>query len=104
MRNHLAKFLLLVMTLSGIVMPIYAYAHGMPEIQDSLSIDADTQHGTDSESISCDHCCHFSAHFLGFTTETALRTEQISHSDFISYSSRFLSYILGPPGKPPKFI
>jgi len=67
MQIHLAKFLLLVMTILSIVMPIHAYAHEMTETQESYSIEVNTQHNTDSEPISCDHCCHFSSHSQGLT-------------------------------------
>ncbi len=65
MRIYLAKFLLLAMTITGIVMPIHAYAHEMTEIQDGYTIEMDSGHDTDSISKSCDHCCHFSSHSLG---------------------------------------
>ena len=65
MRLNLAKFLLLVITITGIVMPIHAYAHEMTEIEDNHSLKMDTSHDTDGVSKSCDHCCHFSSHSLG---------------------------------------
>jgi len=53
------------MTISGIIMPIHAYAHEMTETQDSHTIEMDSNHDTDSMSKSCDHCCHFSSHSMG---------------------------------------
>ena len=46
-------------------MPIHAYAHEMTETQESHSIEQNTQHDTNSKSIACDHCCHFSSHSQG---------------------------------------
>ena len=65
MRTNLAKFLLVVITITGVTMPIHAYAHEMTETQDSHTLEIDSSHGTDGVSTSCDHCCHFSSHSLG---------------------------------------
>ncbi len=66
MRIQIAKILLVLMTLSGIIMPIHAYAHGLADTQESHSMEINTQHDADSDSISCDHCCHLSSHSLVF--------------------------------------
>jgi hypothetical protein len=65
MRTILSKFLLLLMTITGIFMPIHAYAHEISATQDSHYTTMDTSHDTDGASKSCDHCCHFSSHSLG---------------------------------------
>jgi hypothetical protein len=101
MSINLAKLLLLIMTLSGIVMPIHAYAHELTDTQESHSIEMDAQHDTDGESISCDHCCHFSSHSLGLMQKnTSFANQQVKDALYF-HRHNYSSFNQPPPYHPP---
>jgi len=102
MRIRLAKILLVVMTLSGIVMPIHSYAHELADTQEShSSIETNTQHNTDGDSISCDHCCHFSSHSLGLVQKNSSTTNH-QVKDVLNFQNQnYASYKQPPPYQPP---
>lgn len=101
MRIRIAKVLLVLMTLSGIVMPIHAYAHELADTQESHSIEIDAQHDTDSDSISCDHCCHFSSHSLGMMQKNTSFANQQSKDALNFQKHDYASYNQPPPYHPP---
>ena len=101
MRTQIAKFLLVVMTLSGVVMPIHAYAHELAETQDSHSTEMDAQHDTDGDSISCDHCCHFSSHSMGLMQKTSGIINQQGKDALNFQKHNYVSYKQPPPYQPP---
>ncbi|GEM_PF-1739876 len=102
MSTNLAKLLLLILALSGIIMPIHAYAHELADTQEShSSIEMDIQHDTDGDSISCDHCCHFSSHSLGMIQKnTSIANQQIKDA-LIFQRQNYASYNQPPPYQPP---
>jgi hypothetical protein len=101
MRLNLAKFLLLVMTITGIIMPIYAYAHEMTETQNSQTIETDSSHDTDGVSKSCDHCCHFSSHSLGLMRVSSKIVELSNTYIPTVLKQNYASYKQPPPYQPP---
>jgi len=103
MRTQLAKILLVVMTLSGIVIPIYAYAHELVNCPDDRLIIVDNDYDSDSNIIICDHCCHFSSHSLGLTQKnTSIAHYQVK--DTLSFQKQnYASYKQPPPYQPPIF-
>ena len=101
MRIHLAKMLLLIMTLSGIIMPIHAYAHELADTQDTHSIKMDVQHDTDGDSITCDHCCHFSSHSLGLMEKNSSIANYQVKDALIFQKQSYASYKQPPPYQPP---
>jgi len=98
---NLVKFLLLVMTITGIVMPIHAYAHEMTETQDSHFIKMDSSHDTDGVSKSCDHCCHFSSHSLGLMQRNSSIANQQVKGNLNYQGQNYASYNQPPPYHPP---
>lgn len=101
MRTRLAKILLVLMTLSGIIMPMHAYAHDLVDSHDMHSTAFDTQHHDDSEKISNDHCSHFSSHSLGILrTNSNFSIKEIKSS--LSFMAKiYMSYRQAPPYHPP---
>jgi len=101
MRLKLAKFLLLIITITAIVMPIHAYAHGMTEIEDNHSLKIDTGHNTDGVSKSCGHCCHFLSHSLGLMQKSSSIVD-LQVKDTLNYQGQnYASYKQPPPYHPP---
>jgi len=83
-------------------MPIHAYAHELAGTQDSQSIEMDAQHNTD-DSITCDHCCHFSSHSLGLVQKN-LSTTNHQVKDVLNFQNQnYASYNAPPPYQPPIF-
>ncbi len=101
MRTQIAKILLVLMTLSGIIMPIHAYAHELADSQESHSMEMNTQHDTDSDSISCDHCCHFSSHSLGLVQKISFVANQRINEVLNFQKQDYLSINGPPPYQPP---
>jgi hypothetical protein len=101
MHIHLAKLLLLIITLSSIIMPIHAYAHELADTQDSHSIEMDAQQDTDGDSISCDHCCHFSSHSLGVMQKSSNIANQQIKGALTFQGQNYASYKQPPPYQPP---
>ena len=98
---NLAKLLLLVMTITGIVMPIHVYAHELADTQENHSMKMDAQHDTDGDSISCDHCYHFSSHSLGLMQEKSPITNKLVRSALNFKRQNYASYNQPPPYHPP---
>ncbi len=101
MRTQIAKILLVLMTLSGIIIPIHAYAHELAESQDSHSIEMDSQHDTERDSISCDHCCHFSSHSLGLMQKNKSIANQQTKGLSNFHRLYYASINQPPPYHPP---
>ncbi len=101
MRFNLAKFLFLVMTISGIIMPLHAYAHEMTETQGSYIIEMDSSHDTDGMSKSCDHCCHFSSHSMGLMRSCSKIAELPNIFISTIKKQNYASYKQPPPYQPP---
>ncbi len=101
MKILIAKVLLVLMALSGVVMPIHAYAHELSDAQESHSIEIDIQHDSKADSISCDHCCHFSSHSLGLMQKnTSIANHQVK--DALNFQKQnYASYKPPPPYQPP---
>jgi len=101
MRLNLAKFLFLAMTISGIIMPMHAYAHEMTESQDSHTIEIDSSHDTDGVSKSCDHCCHFLSHSLGLMYVCSNIGELPNINISTIKKQNYSSFKQAPPYHPP---
>ncbi len=101
MRTQIAKILLVLMTLSGLIMPIHAYAHGLADTQESHSMEMNTPHDADSDSISCDHCCHFSSHSLGLVQNISFAANQRINVVLNFQTQDYLSINGPPPYQPP---
>ena len=101
MQIQLAKILSVLMTLSGIIMPINAYAHELANTQESHSIEMNSEHDTDSDSVSCDHCCHFSSHSLGLVQKISFATNQRINEVLSFQRQDYLSINGPPPYQPP---
>ncbi len=85
-------------------MPIHAYAHESAESQERHPVELsnlDEQHDKAGDSVSCDHCCHFSAHAIGLLRTSsrviALQPTHVSESLTLNYAS----YHQAPPYHPP---
>lgn len=101
MRTNLAKFLLVVITITGITMPIHAYAHEITEAQDSHTLEIDSSHGTDGVSTSCDHCCHSSSHSLGLM-RVCLKVGELPYiCTSTIHKQNYSSFNQAPPYRPP---
>jgi len=101
MRIQLAKILLVLMTFSGIIMPVYAYAHELANCPDDRLTDLNNDYDSDSIEIICDHCCHFSSHSLGLMlTNTSVADLEIKNTENI-HGQYYNSYKLPPPYHPP---
>ena len=96
MRIRIAKVLLVLMTLSGIIMPIHAYAHELAESQESHAFNMDVQHESDRDSVSCDHCCHFSSHSLGLV-QLIYFTANHRINEVLNFKEQDYLSIKGPP-------
>lgn len=101
MRTRMAKILLVVMTLSGLVMPIHAYAHELAETQENHALEMDTQHSSDSDSVSCDHCCHFSSHSMGMVQINSYVPNHRINEILNFKEQDYLSINGPPPYQPP---
>jgi hypothetical protein len=97
----MAKILLVLMTLSGIIMPIHAYAHELTEVAEGHSLDMNAQHNSDTDSDSCDHCCHFSSHSLGLVQKISFATNQRINEILNFQTQDYLSVKGPPPYQPP---
>lgn len=82
-------------------MPVHAYAHELADSQESQSIEMNTQHDADSDSISCDHCCHFSSHSLGLVQKIAFTVNQRINEVLNFQAQDYLSINGPPPYQPP---
>lgn len=100
MRQLIANLLLVIMCLTGILMPVHAYAHNLSdsEIQLMYEHEHDEQ---DTNSHACDHCCHSTSHCLGLirfvTALDAISANRRSEPLQFQYSS--LNHT--PPYPPP---
>jgi hypothetical protein len=101
MRIRMVKILLVLMTLSGIIMPIHAYAHELTEATESHAFELDTQHDSDTGAISCDHCCHFSSHSLGILQNISIPTNERINEILNFQDQNYLSFQGLPIFKPP---
>jgi hypothetical protein len=102
MHSRLAKILFLIMTLSGIIMPIHAYAHDILDSTHEMhEMESGTQQHDEGEAISCDHCCHFSCHSLGIMRTNSNLTITDTKSGSIFLSTNYTSYNQAPPYHPP---
>jgi hypothetical protein len=101
MRNLIAKVLLVLMTLSGVVMPIHTYAHELTNTQDSYSIEMDVQYDSGADATFCDHCCHFSSHSLGLMQKkSSIANHQVK--DALNFQKQnYAFYHQAPPHNPP---
>ena len=97
----MAKILLVLMTLSGIIMPIHAYAHELSESTESHAHEMDVQHESDSDSVSCDHCCHFSSHSLGLVQKISFAANHRINEVLKFQEQVYLSIKGPPPYQPP---
>ena len=96
MQTYLVKFLLVIMTVAGIVMPVYAYAHEMSETHESHSTEFNMQHDTDNESTFCDHCCHFSSHTQGII-RIPTKIDELQKNHITNFQNKNYSSIEFPP-------
>ncbi len=101
MRTPLTTFLLVIMLLSGVVLPIHAYAHELTESQNSHMVELDTHHESEKESLACDHCCHFSSHSLGLIQTFSASTNQQTKSISVRQKTIYTSHKQAPPYHPP---
>lgn len=62
--NRFVKVLLLVLSLSAVIMPVHAYAHVLFEDTHAETGVMPDYHHDQEQSVSCDHCCHYSSHAL----------------------------------------
>ena len=101
MQIKLAKLLFLVMIVTGIIMPIHAYSHEMSETRESHSVELESQHNQDNESVFCDHCCHFSSHTQGMIR--IYTKSGISQKNYVInfQNKRYTSVESTPPYHPP---
>jgi hypothetical protein len=103
MKILIAKVLLVLMTLSGVVMPIYAYAHELVNCPDDQLTNVDNDYGSDSNKIICDHCCHFSSHSLGLMWVSSSIVDLEIKYIVIFQNQNYASYKQPPPYQPPIF-
>ncbi len=102
MRIRLAKILLAIMVISGIVLPIHAYAHEIAETQNNHSFEKDaidTEYESDSNA--CDHCCHLSSHSVGLLQKNPSITSKQIKGTFSFRMKIYSSYKYPPPYHPP---
>lgn len=101
MKIQMAKILLVLMTLSGIIMPIHAYAHELSESTESHAHEMDVQHESDSDSLSCDHCCHFCSHSMGLVQSISF-TSNHRINEVLKFQEQYYLSIDEPlPYQPP---
>lgn len=113
MRLHTAKFLLLLVTISGIIMPIHDYAHASAESQESYPherhfqesdlmeiTELGGQHDPSCNSATCDHC-HFSSHAVGLMRDSSRTIVPQKMHIVILLSQHYSSYHQAPPYHPP---
>ena len=50
----------------------------------------------------CDHCCHASAHFLGFTSESNPQLPVASNAFLLTSTEAYIACATDPPIKPPQ--
>jgi len=101
MQIRMAKILLVLMTLSGIIMPIHAYAHELAETAEGHSLEMDVQHESKSDVDSCDHCCHFSCHCLGLVQKISFAANHRINEVLKFKEQDYLSIKGPPPYQPP---
>ena len=101
MRIRTAKILLVLMTLSGIIMPIHTYAHELVETTEGHAFELDAHHDSDIDSVSCDHCCHFSSHSLGLVQAISFAANERINEVLIFQIQDYLSIKGPPPYQPP---
>ncbi len=99
MRIRIAKILLVLMTLSGIIIPIYAYAHELANCPDDRLIDVNNDFN--SNEIVCDHCCHFSSHSLGLMLTNKRIADLVIKGTSPFQRQNYASYKQPPPYQPP---
>lgn len=99
MRIRIAKTMLIIMALSGLMTP-HAYAHDLAEITESHVLAFDAQHNSDTDSVSCDHCCHFFSHSVGMIPAISFSmSNQIK--EIPVFQEQDFPSIIGPPPKQP---
>lgn len=100
MRIRIAKIMLIIIALSGLMTP-HAYAHDLAEVTESHVLAFDTQHTSDTDSVSCDHCCHFFSHSVGMIPAISFSTNDQTKEVPIFQEQDFPSIIGPPPYQPP---
>ena len=98
---RMAKILLVLMILSGVVMPIHAYAHEPVETTEAHIHELDAHHDSDTDSVSCDHCCHFSSHSLGIVQAVSFSVNEQIDEVLYFKEQGYLSINAPPPYEPP---
>ncbi len=101
MQICLAKIILVLMILSGVVMPFHAYAHELAETTEGHAHELDVHHDSDTDSVSCDHCCHFSSHSLGMVQAISFAANERINEVLIFQIQDYLSITGPPPYQPP---
>jgi len=97
----MAKILLVLMTLSGIIMPIHAYAHELVNCPDDQLVDVNNDYNTDINEVVCDHCCHFSSHSLGLVQKISFAANHRINEVLKFQEQDYLSIKGPPPYQPP---
>lgn len=97
----MTKILLVLMILSGIIMPVHAYAHELAETAEGHSLEMDVQHQSESDVDSCDHCCHFSSHSLGLVQKISFAANHRVNEALKFQEQDYLSIKGPPPYQPP---
>ena len=82
-------------------MPIYAYAHELAETTEGHAFERDVQHESDSDSVSCDHYCHFSLHTLGMVQVISIAANDRTKEVLNFQEQDYISIKGPPPYQPP---
>ncbi|GMR18398.1 MAG: hypothetical protein BMS9Abin33_0809 [Gammaproteobacteria bacterium] len=106
MRRFFIKILIIFIFSSNIAWAADAHAeaflgHGLAE---AIQLDSvqDTGGLSDAVIYDYDHCCHGTAHYLGFPVKHQGLTESLTKQDISRLGLVYHTYISIPPTQPPK--
>jgi len=99
-------------TLESHLLQSHANSHPADSHADSIHTHASAHNHTDTKSVasaascadesSCDHCCHFSAHMMGFITRLSTISIVSTSFTFDKFSEQLSFLAITPPYYPPQ--
>lgn len=107
MRRFIIKILVIFIFSSNIAWAADAHTEAFLGHGLALAIQLDSVQDTgglsDAIIYDYDHCCHGSAHFLGFPVRHQGLTESLTEQDISQHGLIYHTYISIPPTHPPRY-